>query len=188
LDTLSEYGLLGSGYALTTIHRPENTDDASALRAILESLVELQASGTRVLFPIHPRTRLAVKGANCEALLEQLETTEPMGAREFLSLAAHASVIVSDSGGVAEEVSVLKRPLIIVRRSTERAESIDAGFARLVGPFEVGAAIRDVLSDQKLLARLANTPSPYGDGRSARRIAELTQNLIFTRSYQHVYA
>src|SRR5262249_20697431 len=108
-----------------------------------------------------------------------LQVTEPFGAADFLALAAHAALLVSDSGGVAEEVTVLKRPLIVVRRSTERPESIDAGFAVLVAPVGIVAAADAVLIDiDAVLARLRSTPSPYGTGHTAARIAWATQHLI----------
>ncbi|MFE6489383.1 UDP-N-acetylglucosamine 2-epimerase, partial [Streptomyces sp. NPDC057757] len=88
-------------------------------------------------------------------------------------------LLVSDSGGVQEECTVLGRPLLVVRRSTERPEAVDAGFAALVRPGEeLGELARGWLSDTpERLARLAATPSPYGDGRASARIAALTAAL-----------
>jgi UDP-N-acetylglucosamine 2-epimerase (non-hydrolysing) len=184
--TVGQYGLEVERYVLATIHRPENTDNPAALRAILGGLQGL-AHQLPVLVALHPRTRTAVKRLGATDLLEGLVVTEPLGAAEFLSLAAHAALIVSDSGGVAEEVTVLKRPLVMVRRSTERTESVDAGFARLVGHHEVEAAGRAALQHHdSLLARLRSTPSPYGDGTASRRIVALTMNLVSSRDGAHV--
>ncbi|MEU8782889.1 UDP-N-acetylglucosamine 2-epimerase (non-hydrolyzing) [Streptomyces sp. NPDC048637] len=178
---LDTYGLRPDRYILATIHRPENTDDPATLRLIIEALAGL-ADSVPVLFPMHPRTRLAVKRAKCEELLDRMRVVEPVGSREFLSLAAHAGVLVSDSGGVAEEVSVLKRPLVVVRRSTERAESMAAGFARLVSPQRIGSAVAYVLFGLgEHLARLAKTPCPYGNGTAASQIALATKQLIEQR-------
>jgi len=162
-------------YVLATVHRPENTDDPQALTAILAGLRQVgREHRLPVLVPLHPRTRAAVERAGGERLLDGLRVMDPLGSVDFLSLAASAAVIVSDSGGIAEEVTILKRPLVIVRRSTERAESIWSGFATLVWPDEVHETASGLLSDAGLLGRLATTPSPYGDGTAAERIVEAT--------------
>ena len=93
--------------------------------------------------------------------------------------AAAAALLVSDSGGVQEECTVLKKPLIVVRTSTERPEAVDAGFARLVPPGPgIAAVARRLLADAGLPARLRSTPSPYGDGDAAIRIVAATLELI----------
>jgi len=180
LMRLNQLGLRSERYLLATIHRPENTDDPIRLRSILSALVEASHRwDVPVLLPAHPRTTAAAKSADCEDLWAQLQIMDPLGARDFLTLAAHAALLVSDSGGVAEEVTVLKRPLIVVRRSTERPEAIDAGFAKLVRPAQVGDAADAVLEDlDDVLARLQALPSPYGTGRAAARIAWATHHLI----------
>src|SRR6201995_5736627 len=149
-------------YVLATIHRPENTDNPDRLRLILDELSKL---GLPVLLPLHPRTRLAAQRHGLHATLDRLVTLPPADHRTFLALAQHARLLVSDSGGVQEECTVLKRPLIVVRNSTERPESIDAGFAHLVQPGPVlGDLGRQLIGDRRLGARLARVACPYGDG------------------------
>ena len=164
-----------AGYVLATVHRPENTDTAEALGAVLAELDRIARAGTPVLFPMHPRTRAAVERFGLAGLLELLAVTEPVGYGDFLGLANHAALLVSDSGGVQEECTVLGRPLLVVRRSTERPEAVEAGFAALVQPGEeLGGLARAWLSDTpERLARLAAAPSPYGDGLASARIAAL---------------
>ena len=155
-------------YVLATIHRPENTDDPVRLRAILDELSKL---GLPVLFPLHPRTRLAAERHGLAAAIDRLRPLAPADHRTFLSLARHARLIVSDSGGVQEECTVLKRPLIVVRNSTERPESIDAGFAHLVQPGPlIGDLGRQLIGDEGLSERLAAIPCPFGDGTASERI------------------
>jgi UDP-N-acetylglucosamine 2-epimerase (non-hydrolysing) len=155
-------------YVLATIHRPENTDDPVRLRAILDELSKL---GLPVLFPLHPRTRLAAGRHGLAAAIDRLRPLAPADHRTFLSLARHARLIVSDSGGVQEECTVLKRPLIVVRNSTERPESIDAGFAHLVQPGPlIGDLGRQLIGDEGLSERLAAIPCPFGDGTASERI------------------
>jgi UDP-N-acetylglucosamine 2-epimerase (non-hydrolysing) len=156
-------------YVLATIHRPENTDDPLRLRAILEELAKL---GLPVLFPMHPRTRLAAGRYDLAAALDRLRILPPADHRTFLGLARHARLLVSDSGGVQEECTVLKRPLIVVRNSTERPESVEAGFAHLVQPGPaIGDLGRRLISDESLAARLAASPCPFGDGTASEQIA-----------------
>jgi UDP-N-acetylglucosamine 2-epimerase (non-hydrolysing) len=163
-------------YVLATIHRPENTDDPERLRVILDELSKL---GLPVLLPLHPRTRAAAQRFGLTAALDRLRPVAPADHRTFLGLARHARLLVSDSGGVQEECTVLKRPLIVVRNSTERPESIEAGFAHLVQP---GPAIsdlgRELLGDEGLFERLAAIPCPYGDGKASERIAGLLQGYL----------
>jgi UDP-N-acetylglucosamine 2-epimerase (non-hydrolysing) len=160
-------------YVLATIHRPENTDDPERLRTILDELSKL---GLPVLLPLHPRTRAAVKRHGLTAALDRLQPVPPADHRTFLGLARHARLLVSDSGGVQEECTVLKRPLIVVRNSTERPESIEAGFAHLVQPGPVISDLgRQLIGEEGLIERLAKIPCPYGDGKASERIAVLVR-------------
>ncbi|MEU5687152.1 UDP-N-acetylglucosamine 2-epimerase (non-hydrolyzing) [Streptomyces venezuelae] len=176
---LAGHGLTPDSYVLATVHRPENTDDPAALRAVLTELAAL-AERLPVLVPLHPRTRARAEAAGLDGLLAALTLLPPIGYGEFLALARHAALLVSDSGGVQEEVTVLGRPLVVVRRSTERPEAVAAGFAELVEPGpEVGRAARRVLDEGRAgLHRLAATPSPFGDARASRHIVELLAALV----------
>jgi UDP-N-acetylglucosamine 2-epimerase (non-hydrolysing) len=165
---VSRAGAEPGEYVLATIHRPENTDDPLRLGTILDELSKL---GLPVLFPLHPRTRLAAARHGLAAALDRLQAIPPADHQTFLSLARHARLIVSDSGGVQEECTVLKRPLIVVRNSTERPESVDAGFSHLVQPGPViGGLGRQLIGDEGLSARLAAIPCPFGDGTASERI------------------
>ena len=175
-EILSTFGVERNRYALATFHRPENVDDHGNLAALLESLASVPVP---VLLPMHPRTVRRIQEFGLSDRLEALHVVEPIGYREFLSLGANAALLISDSGGVQEEVSVYKRPLIVVRRSTERPEVMGT-FAELVPP---GPGIATIASTwlEDLAAvheRLAGTPSPYGDASavpsSVAAISELT--------------
>lgn len=161
---------------LSTIHRPENTDSKESLERILIALTKVDAE---VIFAVHPRTSAAIKKFGLEKYLDELTITTGLGHGEFLDLAQDSSLIVSDSGGVQEEVTVLKKPLLVVRNSTERPESVASGFSKLVAPEEdLFEAITEVLTDTEKIEKLKSTPSPYGEGRTGEVIAKLTFDLV----------
>jgi UDP-N-acetylglucosamine 2-epimerase (non-hydrolysing) len=179
---LADIGVEAGRFVLATAHRPENTDDPRALRAIVTELAAIGAQGWPVVFPVHPRTRAALHAADGGALGTMpagIIAREPLGYRDFLALAAECALLISDSGGIQEEATVLGRPLIVVRRSTERPEAM-RDFATLVRPGpEIGAHATRLLADQpELTARLTTLPSPFGDGKAAARIHALTKVLI----------
>ncbi|MFI1181400.1 non-hydrolyzing UDP-N-acetylglucosamine 2-epimerase [Streptomyces sp. NPDC020799] len=172
-ELVERHGLTADAYVLATVHRPENTDSVDALRAILTELSAL-AESVPVVVPLHPRTRARIAAAGLEDLLTGLTVCRPLGYGEFLALARHAALLVSDSGGIQEECTVLGRPLVVVRRSTERPEAM-ADFADLVEPGpQIGAVARRRLAEGPAgLARLAALPSPFGDGLASERIVAL---------------
>ncbi|MEV0675606.1 UDP-N-acetylglucosamine 2-epimerase (non-hydrolyzing) [Actinosynnema sp. NPDC050436] len=176
---LAAHGLRRDHYAVATVHRPENVDDAETLETVLR---ELAALPLPVVLPLHPRTAKRVRDFGLGALLRRLRVVEPQAYPDFLALAAGAAVVVSDSGGIQEEVSVLKRPVVVVRRSTERPE-IEGTFGTLVPPGPgIGAEVRRWLDDVAgHRARLAALPSPYGTGSPSVRIASALEELVDQR-------
>jgi UDP-N-acetylglucosamine 2-epimerase (non-hydrolysing) len=169
---LGERHVASGEFILSTFHRPENVDDPERFRTILTELGSLQLP---VLLPLHPRSTARASQHGLAGLLDAITVIDPIGYREFLGLGAESAFLISDSGGVQEEVSIYKRSVIVVRRSTERPEVLGT-FAELVEP---GPGISDVAarwsSDLRgLHERLDSTPSPYGDGSaSARSVAAI---------------
>jgi len=178
---LATLGLRPARYVLATIHRPENTDDPSVLARILD---ELAALPMPVLLPLHPRTLAAASQAGLAAKLGRLQVIEPVDGADFLALTAESALVVSDSGGVQEEVTVLGLPLVVVRRSTERPEAL-AHFATLVGPEGITrAAMAYLVAGEPLRHRLAATPSPYGDGTASQTIVREVRNRYCSRAVE----
>uniref|UniRef100_UPI003F685C9E non-hydrolyzing UDP-N-acetylglucosamine 2-epimerase n=1 Tax=Streptomyces polyasparticus TaxID=2767826 RepID=UPI003F685C9E len=172
---LDRQGLIADQYILATVHRPENTDTAETLAGVLTALSTLPLP---VLMPLHPRTRKRIAQFGLSGLLADIQVTAPLDHRAYLAFARHAALVISDSGGMQEEVTVLKRPLLVVRRSTERPEAFASGFAQLVRPgTELSRAAHEVLQDRGRLVALQNTPSPFGDGMASARILELVRSL-----------
>jgi UDP-N-acetylglucosamine 2-epimerase (non-hydrolysing) len=175
-DVLALHGLREDGYVVATIHRPENVDDRANLETILRHLGRLPLP---VVLPLHPRTAKRIETFGLTPLLDALRVIEPQAYPAFLALARGAAVVVSDSGGIQEEASVLKRPVVVVRRSTERPE-IEGVFGTLVPPgprvrTEVLRWLDDVPGHR---ARLSTLPSPYGDGSAGARIAAAIERLL----------
>jgi UDP-N-acetylglucosamine 2-epimerase (non-hydrolysing) len=172
----ASFGVTSGRFVLSTFHRPENVDDADTLAAILAQLAALPYP---VLLPLHPRAVARVADAGLGNLLDRLTVVEPIGYREFLGLGAESAFVVSDSGGVQEEVSVYKRPILVVRRSTERPEVIGT-FAERVepGPDITRIAAGWAADLEAVHARLAETPSPYGDGSASQRSVDAIKELI----------
>jgi UDP-N-acetylglucosamine 2-epimerase (non-hydrolysing) len=177
---LCALGLVPDTYIVATIHRPENVDEPGRLESILRELARLPLP---VVLPLHPRTGKRIEQFGMVPLLDGLRVIEPQAYPAFLGLVCGAAVVVSDSGGIQEEVSVLKRPVVVVRRSTERPE-IEGTFGTLVVPgprihSEVVKWLDDVAGHR---ARLAGIPSPYGEGSPSARIADGFRRLAATRS------
>lgn len=169
----ADLGLDVDGYVLATIHRAENADSEDKLRTILSELAGL---GLPVLLPLHPRTRARAAQFGLSALLDALRVVEPLGYREFIGLAADCALMVSDSGGVQEEATIVKRPVVIVRNSTERPEILGT-FAHLVavGP-GIGETARRLLEDVAgTHAHLESLPYPYGTDATELCIAAIDE-------------
>lgn len=176
MDVLESRRLRSGGYVVATLHRPENTDDPTALESIL---VELGKLTVPVVLPLHPRTLTAVKASRLSRLLDDIIVLEPQGSHNFLSLLQHAALVITDSGGIQEECTILKRPFIAVRRSTERPESL-GDFGVLVDPGELISKTANTWLDgiDELHARLNALPCPYGDGTASQRIITHLSRLL----------
>ncbi|MFO7547447.1 MAG: UDP-N-acetylglucosamine 2-epimerase (non-hydrolyzing), partial [Acidimicrobiia bacterium] len=169
-EICGRHGVDPGRFVLSTFHRPENVDDPVRYRAILEQLASLPIP---VVLPLHPRSVRRAEEHGLGDLLARLRVVEPIGYVDFLALQAEAALLVSDSGGVQEEASILKRPLIVVRNSTERPEVIGTFAERVLPGPAIGEAARRVLDDLAgTHARLAGVPSPYGDGTASQRSLE----------------
>ena len=164
---LERLRLEAGAFVLATFHRPENVDDADRLSELLEQLAGLDLP---VLFPVHPRTRKHIEAFGLEGAASGVQMVAPVGYTTFLGLAAECAFLISDSGGLQEEASVVKRPAIIVRRSTDRPE-VDGTFATLVPSLaDVPGVARELFQHlDETHRRLARLPSPYGDGQASAR-------------------
>jgi UDP-GlcNAc3NAcA epimerase len=164
LDSLR---LREGGFVLATIHRDFNTDNPQRLRAILDALNQMDC---QVVLPAHPRLTKCMRAAGVpNPHRGSLRIVDPVGYLDMVRLEAAARVIVTDSGGVQKEAYFHRVPCVTVRPSTEWVETVAQGWNQLVDADEAGilSAVRN--------ATPPSIPSgnPYGDGTSARRIAEI---------------
>ncbi len=176
LQAWKKFGVEPINYGLLTLHRPSNVDEEKALAGIVVALVEIQKE-TPLIFPVHPRSRERLANSK---LLTKLETSgvqvvEPIGYLEFLSLMTQARFMLTDSGGIQEESTVLGVPCLTARENTERPITLEMGNNRLVGNSTQG-----ILDGYR--AMLAQTVTPrqpeLWDGQTAGRIeAVLAEHL-----------
>jgi UDP-N-acetylglucosamine 2-epimerase (non-hydrolysing) len=162
-------GLEPGGFALVTLHRPALVDDPERLVEVLRVLSGL-AERLNVVIPLHPRTKRRLENLH-GAELDRLQVTEPLEYLEFVALEAVARLVVTDSGGVQEETSVLGIPCLTYRTTTERPVTISQGTNRLVGmdPDALERACADVL-----VAPVPSEPPaiPFWDGSAGVRAAD----------------
>jgi UDP-N-acetylglucosamine 2-epimerase (non-hydrolysing) len=170
--TQSPMNGLPERFALATLHRPSNVDDAETLKSILESLLNVSEQ-LEVVFPVHPRTRARI--AQIGISIEKLHLLEPVPYIEFLALQRRATAVITDSGGIQEETTYLQVPCLTLRSNTERPITVTMGTNILVGQdrrklaFELSAILEG-------RAKQGSVP-PLWDGRSAERIADVLQQL-----------
>jgi len=170
---LDDLGLQPGGYAALTLHRPSNVDDPTTLARILDALEVIQQD-IPIIFPIHPRTRKNLAAGPLAARTENikgLRLVDPMGYLDFLRLMAEAKVVLTDSGGIQEETTILKVPCITLRENTERPITVEMGTNALVGTDTdaIVAAYRSATAG----GRSAGKIPPMWDGQAARRIADI---------------
>ncbi len=135
-DLLAGLDLATGEYVLATIHRAENTDDRVRLAAIVGGLSQI-SEGTRVVLPLHPRTRKALdKWGISSTGSPGLQVIEPVGYLEMMVLEKHARLIATDSGGVQKEAFFHRIPCVTLRDESEWVELIEQGYNRLVPPVD----------------------------------------------------
>ena len=155
-------------YAVLTLHRPANVDDAAALTRLLDGIRPL-ADRLPVVFPIHPRTRRRIDEHGLTDRLQGIQLIEPLGYLEFLALTSRAGCVLTDSGGIQEETTVLDVPCFTLRDNTERPVTITEGTNTLVGADGrgLGAAIADFFATGGKRGRVPE----LWDGKAGHRIA-----------------
>jgi len=167
-DIAKRLGIGDARFGLVTMHRPANVDDTSQLAEIASALAVI-AQDLKLYWPLHPRTRGRLTEAGI-APSPRIHTIEPLGYLDFLWMQAHAAVVLTDSGGVQEESTVLQVPCLTLRENTERPVTISCGTNRLAGTSKesILAAWRDMLEHPR-----PGTVPPLWDGRAGERCLDV---------------
>ena len=168
-DVLERLGITGREHALWTMHRPANVDDAEVLEGLVRAAVTVSLDRP-VVFPVHPRTGQRLHETGLFSVLESAPgvlLVPPLGYLDFLRLQATAAVVLTDSGGVQEETTVLGVPCLTLRHNTERPITVTEGTNTVVGTDPA-----TVLSAYRAMDAVPRTRRPEGwDGMAADRIA-----------------
>jgi UDP-N-acetylglucosamine 2-epimerase (non-hydrolysing) len=153
-------------YAVLTLHRPANVDDPATLSSLLAAITKADPD-LLILFPVHPRTRALEGNAT---LSYNLRCLPPLAYLDFVGLVAGAEMVLTDSGGIQEETSVLGVPCLTIRDTTERPITCELGTNRLIGtdPSAIPPAVRQAREMVCHPARI-----PLWDGRAGERVAEI---------------
>jgi UDP-N-acetylglucosamine 2-epimerase (non-hydrolysing) len=161
------FKLVEKQYIVLTLHRPANVDAEQQLKAMLQAIVD-SSNGLPIIFPVHPRTAKMLQNLGINA--SNLHFIEPLGYLEFNFLVKNAKVVITDSGGITEETTVMSIPCLTLRNNTERPETIDLGTNELIGtnPDNVAPAMKKLFSGEW---KKGGTP-PLWDGHTAERIIE----------------
>lgn len=178
---VEKLGLKHGSFATLTLHRPSNVDDRPTLVGILDALREISRT-VPIVFPIHPRTRKMIEQFGLMDYFASTEKpsgiwlTEPLGYLEFLNLNMHAQLILTDSGGLQEESTVLGIPCITLRNNTERPVTSEVGTNFIVGTdrdriLDVASSIMDGRYKK------GSVPEKW-DGNAAERIVEVLMGIV----------
>ena len=169
------FGLAPREYGVATLHRPSNVDDDQQLVGLFEAL-RSAATKLPIVFPVHPRTRSRLNDLGLDGG-DRLVLCQPQPYVEFLSLLFDARLVLTDSGGIQEETTVLGVPCLTLRDSTERPITVESGTNRLIGanPEAIGPAVDEVLRAPVPSAPLV----PLWDGSASDRIVEILEYVFF---------
>lgn len=166
-------GLVEKDYFVLTLHRPANVDDGEKLGALLREIVK-GARQRPIVFPVHPRTAKMLQKLDLQA--PNLHTTEPLGYREFNYLVKNARAVITDSGGITEEATVLGVPCMTLRDTTERPETVTIGTNELVGtdPARLAPYLDRLFAGQWKQGQIP----PLWDGKASERIVAHLEKLL----------
>jgi len=174
-DILDNLGLCEGDYVLLTLHRPANVDDSARLHDIMNSLGNL---GQKIVFPVHPRTRVRLRRAGLlrsASVRESVKLAEPVGYHEMIKLTENASIVLTDSGGVQKEAFWLGTPCVVLRENTEWPETLRHGSNYLIGTngAAMKRAVRTLLSKRREAPLEPARIVPFGEGKASKRIARM---------------
>jgi UDP-N-acetylglucosamine 2-epimerase (non-hydrolysing) len=178
-EILEKYNLQKKGYSVITLHRPSNVDCLENFEKII-SAFEVIEKDLKLVFPIHPRTRSNLKGTELGDRIEVIENLlllDPIGYLDFLWLTSNAAFVMTDSGGIQEETTILSVPCMTLRENTERPVTVTEGTNRLVH-IDTGCILRNYneIKENSFMAK-GRIPQ-FWDGKASERIAKIIESAI----------
>ncbi|MFM2325741.1 MAG: hypothetical protein RL244_2620 [Pseudomonadota bacterium] len=170
---VQELGLQPRGYFVTTLHRPANVDRADGFARLLQAIGD-GARGLPVVFPLHPRTAKTLR--ELPDFPANIHLVDPQPYLEFNWLVRHAKGVITDSGGITEEATVMDVPCMTLRDNTERPETVELGTNELIGtdPAKLGPALDRLFAGEWK----RGTVPPLWDGRTGERIVAQLERLL----------
>jgi len=179
-DIWDEYNLKERKYILATLHRPSNVDEPKKLEKIIKAILDNSVDHLIVL-PVHPRTKNVLNHIQLES--DNLLIVEPLTYFEFNFLTERALMVITDSGGITEETTVLGVPCLTVRNNTERPETINSGTNKLIGtdPSKIGHHIIECINNRDKRSK-AEIPELW-DGKTSERIFEKIRKILNLQQY-----
>jgi UDP-N-acetylglucosamine 2-epimerase (non-hydrolysing) len=182
-DIANRLGIGGMNYGVVTLHRPANVDDPAALEEILGAL-RVIAESTPLFWPVHPRTRARLENSPLP-LPREMRLLEPLGYLDFLALEAGATLVLTDSGGIQEETTVLGVNCLTLRDNTERPVTIELGTNRLAGTKK--DTILAAWNELRNSPRSSKIP-PLWDGQAGQRSREVLRQIYVNRDQDKSHA
>jgi UDP-N-acetylglucosamine 2-epimerase (non-hydrolysing) len=166
-DLWNELGLKEKEYLVMTMHRPANVDEEEKLKQFMNTISE-NVQGLPVIFPMHPRTKQILEKAGITA--SNIHPVQPLGYLEFNYLVKHSKAVITDSGGITEETTVMGIPCMTLRDNTERPETVEQGTNELIGtdPDAIKPALKKLFSGNW---KTGDIPEKW-DGKAAERIIQ----------------
>lgn len=174
----NQLNLKSKSYIVMTLHRPANVDEGSRLEELLHEIVQ-HTQSLPLIFPVHPRTENILKSMGISH--PRLHMIDPLSYLEFNYLIERAKAVITDSGGITEEASIMNVPCMTLRNNTERPETIDLGTNELLGtnPKAIKPAMEKLFSGKWK----QSTEIPLWDGKTAKRIVHRLLNLTNVNVY-----
>jgi UDP-N-acetylglucosamine 2-epimerase len=160
---------------LVTAHRRESFGaEFEQICAALRQIVQRSAN-VRLIYPVHLNPNVRKPVFDLLAGVDRVHLIDPLPYPDLVHLMAKSDIVLTDSGGIQEEAPALGKPVLVMRRTTERPEAVEAGSARLVGTetSAIVSAVEELLHDEAVYRAMANAVSPFGDGSAARQIADI---------------
>ena len=168
----TKIGLIKNKYFVLTLHRPSNVDNKNQLKNLIKTIVD-ESNNIPIIFPAHPRTLKKLMTIGID--LKNIFIVEPMSYLEFNYLVKHSKAVITDSGGITEEATIMNIPCITLRDSTERPETVEFGTNELVGslPENLPPYFRKIINDKWKTAKKI----PLWDGKTSDRIIDILLTL-----------